>query len=176
MYHVIVGSTNPVKVESVRRSFERVFGRAPRIEGLAVPSGVADQPLSDTATRRGARNRVLAAQRRRPEADFWVGVEGGVDYQNGHCEAFGWIVVRSTARESSARSATFPLPAAVGRRLRAGEELGPLIDQLFEEENSKQKGGAVGLLTRGIVSREALYFQPLVFALLPFLQPDLYGE
>ncbi len=176
MYHVIVGSTNPVKVESVRRAFERVFGQVPRIERLAVPSGVADQPLSDSATLHGARNRVQAAQRQRPEADFWVGIEGGVDFQNGYCQAFGWIVVGSTVRESSARSATFPLPAAVGRRLSAGEELGPLIDQLFDEKNSKQKGGAVGLLSHGIVSREALYFQPLVFALIPFLQPTLFGE
>lgn len=176
MPHIIVASGNPVKIESARRAFEQVFGQAPRVEGIAVSSGVADQPLSDSATLRGARNRVRAARRERPEADFWVGIEGGVDYQNGHCEAFGWIVVRSGIQESSARSATFPLPASVGRRLRGGDELGPLVDRLFDEENTKQKGGAVGLLTNGIITRQALYLQPLIFALLPFRQPDLYDE
>jgi len=176
MYRVIVGSTNPVKVESVRRAFERAFGQSPCIQGLAVPSGVADQPLTDEATRTGARNRARAVRQQQPEADFWVGVEGGVDYRHGYCEAFGWIAVRSERQECLARSAAFPLPETVGQRLRAGEELGPLIDQLFEEHNSKQKGGAIGLLSGGIVSREDLYFQPLLFALLPSMQPALYDE
>ena len=76
--------------------------------------------------------------------------------------------------ESQARSATFPLPPVVVRRIKNGEELGPIMDELFQKKESKKKGGAVGLLTNGLISRDALYAQPLIMALIPFLQPQLW--
>ena len=44
-----VGSTNPVKVAAVRAVLERA-GCPARVEGLAVASGVADQPVGDAET------------------------------------------------------------------------------------------------------------------------------
>ena len=38
----------------------------------------------------------------------------------------------------------------------------------------KKKGGAVGLLTNGLITRNALYAQPLIMALIPFIQPELW--
>lgn len=174
MLTIIVGSTNPVKIQSVRKAFQQAFSVPLEVRGTAVTSGVADQPMTDEETLRGANNRAHAARRRESEAAFWVGIEGGVDERNGCYEAFGWVYVLSPDRESSARSATFPLPLPVQQRLRDGEELGPLIDELFGAHNTKQKGGAVGMLSRETVSREALYAQPLLLALIPFMQPKLF--
>lgn len=171
---VIVGSTNPVKVESARQAFAEALFSSVEVIGVNVPSNVPDQPMSDQETLLGARNRSHAARERYPEADFWVGIEGGVAERDGQVESFGWVYVLSPQRHSSARSATFPLPPVVASRLRAGEELGPIVDHLFDEHNSKQKGGAVGLLSRTLVSREALYFQPMVLALIPFMQEKLF--
>ena len=59
--------------------------------------------------------------------------------------------------------------------MKDGVELGVANDQVFQEDNSKEAGGAVGSLTRGIISRQALYEHAMVLALIPFLQPPLFG-
>ena len=59
---VVVASANPVKHEAARRGLERCFpGRPIKLEGVALPSGVDDQPRSDEETLAGARNRAAAA-------------------------------------------------------------------------------------------------------------------
>lgn len=173
---VVVASLNPVKQAAARKAFERAFpDLAISITGLNVPSGVRDQPLTDSETLLGARQRAQRAQHTHPHADFWVGLEGGVaDAQGLGLHAFGWMCIRTDSREYSARSASFPLPRAAVAAIEAGEELGPVMDDLFGEQNTKHKGGAVGLLTNGLVSREDLYIQPLIFALIPFMHEPLF--
>jgi non-canonical (house-cleaning) NTP pyrophosphatase len=53
-------------------------------------------------------------------------------------------------------------------------ELGDADDLVFGRQNSKQKSGAVGLLTHNRVTRRTLYEQAVVLALIPFINPDLY--
>ncbi|HEX4936349.1 MAG TPA: DUF84 family protein, partial [Gemmatimonadaceae bacterium] len=50
---IAVGSRNPVKVAAVS-AVVRHWHAAARIDAVAVPSGVRDQPLGDEETRRGA--------------------------------------------------------------------------------------------------------------------------
>ncbi|MDX1285117.1 MAG: DUF84 family protein [Draconibacterium sp.] len=45
---------------------------------------------------------------------------------------------------------------------------------VFEKRNSKQKNGAVGILTNDRVDRTALYKQAIQLALVPFIKPELY--
>ncbi len=55
---IFVGSTNPVKINSARQSFEKVFvGASIECEGYKVPSDVSDQPMGEKETRQGAINR-----------------------------------------------------------------------------------------------------------------------
>ncbi len=172
---VAVASKNPAKLLAVRLAFEAAFQFPVAIEPVSAPSEVPDQPMTDEETRQGAFNRVRNARKIVPEANYWAGIEGGVQPNTGGgMDAFGWVVIASPQQESIARSASFPLPPAVVHQIRKGGELGHIMDELFDEKNSKQKGGAVGLLTNGLVTREALYQQPLLLALIPFMQPDLY--
>ena len=173
---VVVASLNPVKQSAVQQAFERSFpGNLIVSSGVDVPSGVRDQPMTDSETLLGARQRAQRAQQAQPHADFWVGLEGGVGNAHGlGLHAFGWMCVRTGSREYSARSASFPLPRKAVAAIEGGLELGSVMDALFQETNTKHKGGAVGLLTNGLVSREALYIQPLIFALIPFLHEPLF--
>jgi len=50
-----------------------------------------------------------------------------------------------------------------------GQELGDANDQVFSTVNSKQQGGAFGLLTNGLYTREGVYTEALVIALVPFV-------
>lgn len=167
---VVVASQNPVKQEAVRRAFRRAFPQAVlRVEGVAVPSGVSAQPVGDAETRRGARQRAERARQAVPQADFWVGLEGGVAWQGEDLFSFAWVaVLRNDGVWGEARTAAFALPPRVVAFLREGLELGEADDRVFGEHNSKQKMGAVGLLTDGLIDRTTLYEHALVLALIPY--------
>lgn len=174
---IVLASANPIKVQACRRGFERMFpDETFEVESLPVPSGVADQPATDEETLLGARNRAEEAARRRPEADYWVGVEGGIEDDGHEMWAFAWVAVLAPGRSepSRARSAAFPLPPEVARLVRQGVELGEADDRVFGRSNSKQKDGAVGILTHGVIDRAALYEPAVVLALIPLLNPGLY--
>ncbi len=80
MASVLVASSNPVKISAVQDGFSRIFPDLPlEVLGLDVPSGVADQPVGDGETRRGALNRAREAARQQPGLDFFVGIEGGIE-------------------------------------------------------------------------------------------------
>jgi len=172
---VVVASHNPVKIEAVRSGFQRMFPHS-QIEVISVnvPSGVGIQPLSDAETLQGALNRARAARRQLPAADYWAGVEGGVEEKDGTMSAFAWVVILSAGGCGKARSATFDLPPALADLVRQGVELGEADDRLFGRHNSKQQNGAVGLLTGDVIDRAAYYEQPVILALIPFKNPRLY--
>lgn len=174
---VVIASTNPVKISAVKAAFESYWPQAFEFEGHGVPSGVADQPLTDMETLRGARNRVTAIKEVVPHASFWVGVEGGVQLTEfGIYEAFGWMVIANSQKESISRSASFSLSLPMTQAIQNGAELGPLMDEIFKDTMIKYKGGAVGMLTNGVVDRHSLYLQPLQLALIPFVQMEMYAN
>ena len=174
---VIVASHNPAKLIAARNAFGATFPGVPlEIEPVTADSGVAAQPRSDAETRRGALNRAREAQAQRPDADYWVGMEGGVETFGGQLMTFAWMAVRDAAgRLGTARTATLPLPPAVRARVERGQELGAANDAVFGTVGSKQRGGAFGLLTGGRTTREGVYEETLCLALLPFVHP-LYPQ
>ncbi|MEM6320995.1 MAG: inosine/xanthosine triphosphatase [Bacteroidota bacterium] len=177
MKKVIVASKNPVKVDAAQRAFQQVFPQEQfEVQGLQVPSFVAEQPMSDAETLEGAINRAENAKLAMKNADYWVGIEGGIETNGVDMDAFGWIVVLSKKRLGQARSCTFPLPPYVAKAVLAGKELGHVNDEFFKMHNSKQGGGAVGSLTDNLVTRMDLYVQPLILALIPFLQEKLFED
>jgi len=175
MKKVIVASQNPVKQQAVLSGFQRMFGDEDfEIRGVSVPSGVSDQPMTGAETLRGALNRSKQAVEIAPDADYWVGVEGGVEAAAGDLEAFAWIVIRSRDRVGKARTGTFLLPGPVAELVRQGVELGEADDLVFNRSNSKQENGAVGLLTGNVIDRLELYAHAVVLALIPFKNEDLF--
>ncbi|WP_102798228.1 inosine/xanthosine triphosphatase [Bowmanella denitrificans] len=171
---ILVGSTNPVKINAVEGAFSALFPQTLiQCQGLSVPSGVPDQPMNEADTRQGAVNRVIACQRQ-AEADYYVAAEGGVDEFIDGPATFAYVVIADKHKQSVGRSANLPLPPVVWRALLAGEELGPVMDRQFQQTNIKHKGGAIGLLTNGRETRQSAYHQALVLAMAPFLHPQLY--
>ena len=178
MTRVVVASGNPVKVQATLNAFSRMF--APHrfeVDGAArVVSGVGPQPMSDSETLRGAEQRALAAEEQVPDAEFWVGIEGGIEESRGELLAFAWVVVRSAGLSARGRSGGFVLPAPISELIRAGKELGEADDIVFGRRNSKQKEGALGLLTDNVIDRRELYEHAILLALVPFKSSELYSE
>lgn len=174
---VIVGSKNPVKISCTEAAFHQAFEGSFLVEGLNISSGVSEQPYGDEETYEGAFNRANNAKLVFPEADYWVGIEGGVDLVEGEMHAFAWVVViDKEGKVGKAKTSTFFLPKAIVELVESGMELGEADDKVFQRINSKQENGAVGILTNGAVDRKEYYQQAVVLALIPFLQRDLYSN
>lgn len=170
---VIVASKNPVKLKATSKGFSSFF-EGFEIKGVEEDSGVSDQPMSDEETLLGARNRVALAKLNYPQADFWVGIEGGVERDSVGLIAFAWIVISDGKLVGESRTSTFRLPPEVSRLIAEGYELGHANDIIFTQQNSKQKTGAVGLLTNNRIDRTKLYVQEAQLALIPFLNREMY--
>jgi inosine/xanthosine triphosphatase len=172
---IAVGSTNPAKVGAVARSVARVWSQAV-VRGIDVPSGVADQPLTAAAGVRGALQRAAAA-RAALDADLGIGIEGYTeDHPFGMFTTAWTAVVDRAGRVGLGSSGRCPLPASVAAAIHAGGELGPLIDDLLGEANTKHRGGASGAFTAGLVERGESLSLGVLYALAPFLSPAYFGQ
>jgi inosine/xanthosine triphosphatase len=177
MITLVIASTNPVKIQAAVNGFQRLFpGSVLNVIAATVPSGVAYQPMSDEETLRGALNRSVNAQAVHPHADYWIGIEGGIQPIGQEMTAFAWIVVRSREIIGKGRTGTFFLPPAVAELIRQGKELGEADDIVFGRSNSKQDNGAVGLLTDNVIDRAQLYEHAVILALIPFKNEALYTQ
>ena len=172
---VAVGSTNPVKVTAVRRTVNRAWPDA-EVTAVSVPTGVSEMPMTDAETIAGARNRAIAA-RDRLSADFGIGLEGGVHPNGVGLILHGWVVmVDKNGREGVGGAARLPLPKHISDRVLAGEVLGDVMDDILNDHNTKQKGGAVGALTNNLAVRGDAFAQAVAYALAPFVSPQLYKD
>jgi inosine/xanthosine triphosphatase len=147
-----------------------------RLESTNVESGVSDQPLTDEETLQGALNRAVNAREKENAADYWVGIEGGIEFKNGEALAFAWIVTISTEMIGKGRTGSFYLPPKVAELIRKGKELGDADDIVFKRTDSKLQNGAIGILTGDVVDRAALYEHGVIMSLIVFKFPNYYRE
>ena len=173
---VAVGSTNPVKVGAARAVLEKLVPQV-TMEGVAVGSGVPDQPWGDDETIRGAVTRARAACAAL-DADIGIGIEGGViDAGEGRVRTCAWAaVVMRDGRTGVGGSLSLELPRAVAELVRGGMELGRAMDAVTGERDVKRGVGAVGILTRGLVTRSQAYEHLVAYALAPLLASDADSE
>ncbi|MFB6089579.1 MAG: inosine/xanthosine triphosphatase, partial [Halobellus sp.] len=169
-----VGSGNPVK----RDATARVFPDA-TVVAEPVPSGVSEQPTGRAETRRGAGNRA-AAVLDPDDYDLGVGIEGGVAGvgQGGVTEDGAddepallvmWAVVSDGDRRGVGAGPSLPLPASIAERVRAGEELGPVMDDVLGESDVAKRQGAAGAFTGGAMTRTDALASAVTAAASPFL-------
>ncbi|MCL1141163.1 inosine/xanthosine triphosphatase [Shewanella gaetbuli] len=178
---ILVGSKNPVKIAAAQEAIQQYFPSAAiHCAGIDAPSGVAQQPMSAEETKKGAINRVKYCQQHAIntgiEADYYVAMEGGVDMFDHGAATFAYMALINNNQLSIGRSALLPLPTKVYEALEAGEELGHVMDRLFNTHNIKQKGGAIGLLTQNLATRGSIYTQAIILAMAPFINREFYAD
>ncbi len=173
---VAVGSKNPVKIEAVKLAFSDVW---PEIEweviGSDVGSGVSDQPMSDRESIKGATNRAKRS-RKMHNADFGVGIEGGIQKHGKEYVDAGWmVVVAKNGLVGIGASVSMHTPHKMMRMvLDEGKELGEVCDIIFKRKNTKHAEGQFGLMTKNLITRTEGYRQGVISALVRFIHPDLY--
>lgn len=178
---VVIGSTNPVKMQAARDGFAAMFpAQAFTFESIDAASGVSHQPFGDEETRRGAMQRARHARQQMPDAAYAVGIEGGVLPLPDSDEllAFAWVVILGPGRVGQAKSGAFVLPQEITRLIRAeGLELGEADDRVFGKQDSKRRNGSIGLLTGDALTRTGFYAPAVLMALIPFKNPQLtFGD
>lgn len=181
---IAIGSKNPVKICSAIAGIEKAL--APVLESLEVsgegfdiPSGVSDQPMGDEETETGSINRAKGAFAAYQEAystdpDYSVGLEGGIVVTEKEMICSAYMCVFNGKTYHTARTCSFALPPAIKELVESGMELGDADDKIFGSSNSKQKGGTVGHLTRGVIDRNNYYVDAVSLALMPHLWDDLW--
>jgi len=167
---IFVASENPVKINAVTIAASEHYPDV-EVRGLAVVSGVSEQPMTDQETLEGSINRAKALKKMvlaKPlclpgEEALFIGAEGGV-----YCPRFAqsdrelwstvWISVLDQKGEVySASGARFRLPQVLADGILAGQELGHVMGDLFDDLDLKRKSGAIGILTEGFIDRTEEY-------------------
>lgn len=176
MKKVIVASTNPVKIESAQSGFAKMFPEESfEVQSVSAPSEISDQPMSSDETLKGATNRVRNVSNLITEADYWIGIEGGVENVHEELEVFAWVVVKAAnGKIGKGKTGSFFLPQEIAKLVRQGIELGEADDIVFGRKNSKQANGAIGILTDNVITRTTYYEPAVIMALIPFKNETLY--
>jgi inosine/xanthosine triphosphatase len=174
---ILVGSKNPVKIDAVKESFAKYFDEVEAI-GFEVDSCVSVQPVNDE-TYTGARNRASRLKELNESqnlcADYFVGIEGGISKQFDKWFAFGCMcIIDRDGKMGFGLSPHFELPPRVVKKLLSGIELGDVMDEIMNKQNTKQKHGAIGFFTNGVMNRKELYIEGLKVAIIPFLHKDMF--
>jgi inosine/xanthosine triphosphatase len=174
---VLVGSENPVKIEAAKEVFSKHFGQI-SVTGVKVSSEVSTQPV-DEEIFEGAKNRALELKKLKEEqnlqVDFFVGIEGGVKKLYSKWFALGvGCVIDNQKRIGYGVSPCFELPGGIVSKLLSGSELGEVMEDISGKDNIRQREGAIGFLSKGMMDRKALYVDSLIAALVPFLNKELY--
>lgn len=161
--HIYVGSTNPVKINSVINAASETWPEV-KVEGFKTVSGIPEQPIGDLVTKQGAENRAKAvlqmAQKNKVKQDFLgVGLEGGVFTDDkGVMWTTVWVaVIDHKGDVYHANGARFQVPNVVAELINKGEEMGPIIAQVVGEEDVRSKQGMIGIITEGFVDRTEEY-------------------
>ena len=177
MMEVLVGSENPVKIEAAKEVFSKYFEQV-KVTGIEVSSKVSAQPINEE-TFEGAKNRALELKKLNEKeklgADFFVGIEGGITklYSKWFNLGVG-CVIDSQGRVGYGVSPYFELSESIVEQLLSGSELGQVMEKISGKDNIRQREGAIGFLSKGVMDRKNLYIHSLIVALVPFLNKDLY--
>jgi inosine/xanthosine triphosphatase len=176
MKKIVIASKNPVKTNATLLGFEKMFPQETfEIVSVSAASGVRDQPMSDQETLQGALNRTENAEKLEGVADYWVGIEGGIQEKGADMEVFAWVVIKAADMYvSKGRTGSFFLPPQISNLIKSGIELGKADDIVFSRSNSKQSSGSVGILTGDVIDRTKYYVDAVIFALIPFKNKMLY--
>ena len=166
---VALGSKNPIKIEAAKEAFKKVFGDV-EIISVEVDSGVGEQPFTNEMTLIGAINRAKRAFAKIKNADYGVGIEGGVYVASVGAFVNGWVAVTNGERFGYASTISALLPKSITEMFEKGEirELEEGIEKISKIKNPGDKMGAIGVLTNNLLDRKKAFVDAIIAALAPF--------
>lgn len=171
---IAVGSTNPTKIQPVTEIFSHHYKNC-QVKGVAVPSGIADQPMNIDEMYKGALNRAKNALQKVKGASYGVGIEGGL-----HKHSFGWfehsivVIINKKSQIGIGASGGLVLPEIIMESIHKGKNLEEAIDAHFKTNKVGEGIGMFGIMTKSIVTRSEGVKHGVAFAFARFLHEDVY--
>lgn len=172
---VAVGSKNKTKIEPVEEIFSHHFTDV-KVVGVSVKSGVKEQPMSDDEMFTGALNRAKKALAKVKNAEFGVGIEGGI-----HKYSYGWfersliVIIDKKGNIGIGASGGLALPKKVIDLIEQGKNLEQAVDMLFGTKKIGEGIGMFGIMTKGVVTRASGVRHGVAFAIARFLHEGIYA-
>jgi inosine/xanthosine triphosphatase len=176
---VVLASTSPAKVDAVHRALERIGGIDASFSNATLRTldvtGVSPRmPMTDKETLDGARLRAATAARSIQPPFVAIGLEGGIS-EDPLATLTSWAAATDGQRWGYGAGGRIVLPDAVMTQVRAGRELGDVIDEMAGAQIRGTRG-AWGWLTRDLVGRRQALLIAALAALAPFYNRDLYRD
>jgi inosine/xanthosine triphosphatase len=185
---IAAGSTRRPKLNAVQEAaalFRNFFSADTIMEvhGYEVESGVSHTPTSREELMQGARQRAeILAERlaaRGEPANFYVGLEGGLDVVEGTVKRRvfleSWAFVSDGELGYFGCSGSIEIPEALaGEVLMRGTELSVAIDEFAGQAGIRDAQGAWGVLSGNLISRQESFRVAVVAAFAPFYNQKLY--
>ena len=183
---IFLGSTRAAKVDGAREALAAIAtvdARFASAEVRLLDLGAAGpaMPMTEAAIVEGARIRAqaLVAHAQAVGPFLAVGLEGGLDplrtAGETHWMLRTWACVTDGTRWSYGAGGVAPVPRALAEGVRAGRELGDLVDAVAGS-GTRSSRGAWGVLTRDLISRRDAFRIATLAAFAPFYNAPAYGE
>jgi non-canonical (house-cleaning) NTP pyrophosphatase len=124
---------------------------------VEVDSGVSATPFSSVECMQGCINRVYQIKKLQPDADFWVGAEGGLEKFGEKYFLGGWVLVENShGVQNWAASSWVQIPDDVIQNMSPDKRLNEALDYSKYENILVQNRlmlGTNGILTKGVYTR-----------------------
>jgi inosine/xanthosine triphosphatase len=188
---IAIGSTRKPKVDAVKSAMARI------VERLSLPSrhiaflprevesGIASTPMSLAEMMAGAYNRAenlkLQLTEEGETADYYFGMEGGLfrtKFDDGAEDFYlqSWVYATNGGEGFFGSSPAIQIPRKVTGEFQGRDfELADIMDRLGKVTNNRDKGGAFALLTKGLLTRQAIFEAAVLAAMAPFYNPEIYS-
>ena len=148
---IVVGSTNPLKIQAVKNAVGNV---EINVIGCSASSSVSSQPLSDEETRQGAINRAKDSLNK-TNAELGIGLETGVFFLNDNVYLCNWgALVDRNENIYVTNGPIILLPNEYRKELLAGQNLEEIMHHSTGIASLGTKQGAIGIFTQNRLTRE----------------------
>lgn len=175
MKKIVITSTNPVKLNVVKRVAAALFP-AETFEYMPLPLETSGQePIGKQMVMKQISIALDSAVSQVSDAEYYVCMEGGMVDDGENMDEVAYVTVRNN-RGASATSncASFPVPKTIADEVRKGKGFAEAVDEFFKTNGTKQGGGFVSILTDGRINKEDHYFQPTMIAFSSLNRVDWY--
>jgi inosine/xanthosine triphosphatase len=175
---IILTTKNAAKVSAAVDALDQIFGFGSYEIGSVDLESAGSEPFGEESLLRQIKIGIAKAEGLEMGGDYYVGMEGGVIEQNEYMEEVACVIVKESksGQFGISKAASFQVPRSAAADVKRGMPFAEAVEKNFSVHNVKQGGGFVHILTKGIITKKDLYFQPLVVAMSKVTRKDLYEE
>ena len=157
-----IGSANEIKINATKKAFKKFFSHMQmKFESIEVKT--KSQPFNKEIME-GA---IYRARKAVLTADYGVGIEAGIKEEGGTYMVEQYCaIVDKTSYTTWGKSPAFECPEWILEKAREKE-----MKEIIPFKKGEEEKGAIGYLSKGMITREDITKQAVIMALIPRIAP-----